>query len=184
MNPLKPILLSAVLGLTACGAERAGEEEVVAPEAMSPSIVGDAYSPVQTSPRFGPEGADPDYDADEYAFGVATEGAPGSYLVDSEGHPLYLLEGDIDGSKCVGACLDAWPPVLRLSLPNAERGVDAAMIGTITREDNSLQVAYGGKPLYYYAQDPDGGPPKGHDVDDQWGAWSLVSPEGEPLGEG
>lgn len=182
MKPIAPLVFSIALScLAACGADRPGDEEAVPPEAMSPSIDGDAIPPVQTSPRFGPEGADPDMDADEYSLSVATQGSAGPYLVDSRGHPVYVLEGKTDGSACTGACLDAWPPLLRTSLPEAGEGIDAAMVGTMRRDDNTMQLTYSGMPLHYYAKDTDAGPPTGHDVHDQWGGWYLLNPQGERL---
>lgn len=183
---MRPILLLALATalplLTACGGDRA-EEPAVSAEAMSPSIEGDEIPPPQTAPQVEAEAAAAraGVGADESALEISTQGGPGPYLVDSRGHALYALEGDTDGSACTGECLEAWPPLLRTELPEAGQGLDAGMIGTMTRADNTLQVTYGGMPLYYYAQDADAGPPTGHDVHDQWGGWYLVGPDGKRL---
>jgi len=113
---------------------------------------------------------------------VASSGSLGPYLADSEGHPVYFLEGDSDGSACTAECLEAWPPVLSgAAVPESGGQVQADLIGTIERADDSIQVTYNGHPLYYYAEDATATVPTGHDVDDQWGEWYLLTPDGEEL---
>lgn len=113
-------------------------------------------------------------------------GASGSYLADNTHRTLYLLEGDTDGRKCSDACLAAWPPLLAMqgapmtTAPNLQ----ADLLGTVQRADGTRQVTYNGHPLYHYAQDSGPGTTAGHDVDDQWGEWYLVTPTGDALGEG
>ena len=113
---------------------------------------------------------------------VATEGGPAPYLANSAGSALYMLQGDTDGSKCDEECTHVWPPMTVVeSLPSNTPGVDAAMIGTVRRADGSMQVTYGGHPLYNSAADGGAGRTAGHGVGDKWGQWSLVSPLGTPL---
>ena len=88
---------------------------------------------------------------------VATAGGPGPYLTNSAGSAVYFMEGDTDGSGCVDACTEAWPPVL----------VD--------------QVTYNQHPLYRYAADVGAGRTAGHGVEDQWGHWHLIDPAGDAL---
>jgi predicted lipoprotein with Yx(FWY)xxD motif len=116
---------------------------------------------------------------------VATsEGIEGSFLADSAGTSLYFLEGDTDGSKCVDACTSTWPPFLvEGAMPNQSPGLDAALVGVVTRPDGSTQVSYGGHPLYRYSGDSGIGSTAGHGVEDQWGHWYLVTPAGGELGE-
>ena len=47
-------------------------------------------------------------------------------------------------------------------------------LGTITRDDGSLQVTYNGMPLYYYAKDMARGDTTGEGVGDEW---YTVAPE-------
>ena len=116
---------------------------------------------------------------------VASSGSLGPYLADSEGHPVYFLEGDSDGSACTAECLEAWPPVLSGAVvPESGGQVQADLIGTIERADDSIQVSYNGHPLYYYAEDATAEVPTGHDVHDQWGEWYLLTPAGEELQAG
>lgn len=116
---------------------------------------------------------------------VSTEGQPGAYLTDSAGSSLYTLEDDSDGSGCVDACLDAWPPLLVGDVaPSGSERMQAGMVGTIERADGSSQVTYNGHPLYRYAADTGTGRTAGHGVEDQWGHWYLVTPEGERMEAG
>lgn len=114
--------------------------------------------------------------------GVATEGAPGPYLVNAAGSALYHVEGDTDGSKCTGECTGAWPPFIVDDIaPTAGDGLKAGLLGSIERPEGTTQVTYDGKPLYRYAADSGVGTTAGNGVTDQWGQWRLVGPDGEPV---
>lgn len=113
---------------------------------------------------------------------LSTQGSHGPHLADSTGNALYQLQGDRDGSKCTGACVTAWPPVLvGATQPNGATGLQGAMIASIARPDGSRQVTYNGQPLYRYAQDAGAGSAKGHGLKDAYGTWHLVSPQGTPV---
>ena len=60
----------------------------------------------------------------------------------------------------------------------AGEGVDATLLGTITRDDGSTQVTYNGWPLYYFHEDAAAGDTNGQGLG---GVWFLVSPEGEAI---
>ena len=60
----------------------------------------------------------------------------------------------------------------------AGEGVDATLLGTITRDDGSTQVTYNGWPLYYFQDDAAPGDTNGQGLG---GVWFLVSPEGEAI---
>lgn len=108
--------------------------------------------------------------------------APGPYLADDAGSALYALEGDRAGSGCVGACLEAWPPVLAGdSQPGVGAGLQANMASSIRRPDGTHQVTFNNHPLYRYSGDQGAGRTAGHGVEDQWGKWHLLSPQGEPI---
>ena len=67
----------------------------------------------------------------------------GRFLVDDQGHTLYLFEKDEGGeSYCSGACAAVWPAFETDAMPHASPGVDAAALGTIKREDGETQVTY------------------------------------------
>ena len=48
------------------------------------------------------------------------------------------------------------PPVLTGTTPIAGSGLMGTLLGTTRRTDGTLQVTYGGHPLYYYSGDPPG----------------------------
>lgn len=108
-----------------------------------------------------------------------SQGSP-SYLVDGSGASMYFLEGNAEGTRCDATCELAWPPV-QAGGADAEGGVQVAMIGRLEREDGSSQLTYGRQPLYRYAGDAGAGRTSGHGVQDRWGTWQLMSPDGRAL---
>lgn len=116
---------------------------------------------------------------------VATAGASGPYLANSAGSALYFVEGDTDGSKCTGPCIEVWPPFLAGEVaPTPTAELQAEMLGTITRADGSVQVSYNHHPLYRYSADAGAGRTAGNDVEDKWGKWHLVGPDGDEVESG
>ena len=76
---------------------------------------------------------------------------------------VYVFDNDpISGgtSTCYGGCADAWPPVLVTD--ESPSGVSG--LGSITRTDNTVQVTYEGRPLYFYAGDQQPGDRIGDNV--------------------
>jgi predicted lipoprotein with Yx(FWY)xxD motif len=101
----------------------------------------------------------------------------GDILVAPDGFTLYVFMPDAQGDPtCNDTCADNWPA---LGGPvTAGEGVDAALLGTATRDDGSVQATYNGWPLYYFAGDPAVGDTNGQGVSDIW--W-VVDPAGEPI---
>jgi predicted lipoprotein with Yx(FWY)xxD motif len=110
----------------------------------------------------------------------------GPILVDGDGFSLYLFMQDTQNSGA-STCLDAdgcateWPPLVTEGEPVAGEGVDETLLGTITRDDGSLQVTYNGWPLYLFAEDTAPGDTNGQGVDEFGGLWFLVSTAGEAI---
>jgi len=100
-------------------------------------------------------------------------------LVDGSGQTLYAFARGLD---CTGACASAWPPLLAKGDVAAKdgSGVDEHKLGTAKRKDGSVQVTYGGEPLYLYADD-DPGKARGDGVHAFGGAWNVVSMSGNPF---
>ena len=76
---------------------------------------------------------------------------------------VYIFDNDpiSDGtSTCYGGCADAWPPVLVTD--ESPSGVSG--LGSITRTDDTVQVTYEGRPLYFYAGDQQPGDRSGDSV--------------------
>lgn len=110
----------------------------------------------------------------------------GPILVDAEGFSLYMFEADTQGSDasvCYEGCAEAWPPLIVEGEPSAGEGVDEAMLGTITREDGSMQVTYNGWPLYFYLGDTAAGDTAGQGINGFGGLWWLIAPSGEAITE-
>jgi predicted lipoprotein with Yx(FWY)xxD motif len=104
----------------------------------------------------------------------------GAILADEDGRALYILKNDSPGvSTCYDECAQMWPPLQTQDDPEFGAGVDAALVGTMERDDGTTQVTYNDWPLYVYAQDIAPGDVMGHQVEDDWGAWSVISPDGE-----
>ena len=111
-------------------------------------------------------------------IGTASVSA-GRYLTGASGRALYIWVADPKGrSSCAGSCAKVWPPLTASSMPKVTGGVTAADITLIPRSDGTKQVAYHGRPLYYYAGDTGAGMISGNGSK-QFGAyWWLISPAG------
>ena len=110
----------------------------------------------------------------------------GPILVDGNGFSLYLFMADTQNSATStcgddDGCATDWPPFLSEGSPVAGEGVDSALLGTITRDDGSMQVTYNGWPLYLYHEDAAAGDTNGQALDEFGGLWYLVSPDGEAV---
>ena len=110
----------------------------------------------------------------------------GPILVSGEGMSLYLFMADTQnsGTSTCGdddGCATEWPPLLTVGDPVAGDGVDSTLLGTITREDGSVQVTYNGWPLYFFAADTVAGDTNGQGIDEFGGLWYLVNPAGEAI---
>jgi predicted lipoprotein with Yx(FWY)xxD motif len=111
---------------------------------------------------------------------VNREGA-GSFLSDKQGRSLYVYMNDSqngNASACVDDCAVDWPPLVVSTTPEAGAGVKVSLLGTILRDDGSLQATYNGWPLYYYNMDTIPGTTNGPSVS---GLWHLISPSGKPV---
>jgi predicted lipoprotein with Yx(FWY)xxD motif len=103
----------------------------------------------------------------------------GEVLVDGDGMTLYMFDNDTDGvSACYDDCATAWPPLLTEGDPVVGEGLDESMIGTVERDDGTMQVKYGDWPLYYWQNDAAAGDVTGQAVGDVW--W-VVGADGEPI---
>lgn len=100
---------------------------------------------------------------------VAT-GPAGTYLTGSNGLTLYTFKPDsANTSTCDGGCAEAWPPFTVESDASLEAGagIDGELT-TFARADGTLQVAYDGAPLYYFANDTSPGDTNGEGLGDNW----------------
>lgn len=180
---LGAMLLLALL-LTACGSATTAspttaptlvmtEPPMTEPPMTEPPMT---ESPVATEP--GVTGVPV---TGEAAVNVTTVGTFGQALVDDQGNALYLFTDDTQNSTtsaCTADCAAAWPPLASQGSPQAGAGVDATKLGTITRDDGTLQVTYNGWPLYAYSGDAGPGASTGQGMNSKW---YLVSPTGDAI---
>lgn len=90
----------------------------------------------------------------------------GGTLVAANGMTLYTFDNDKAGSGksvCNGSCAGLWPPLLATAgdQPKGDYGV-------VTRDDGATQLAYKGKPLYFYKADQKAGDRTGDNFKDVW----------------
>ena len=103
-------------------------------------------------------------------------GAAGTVLVDGKsGMTVYSFTKDVKDSgksACTVGCIDTWPPltVAAGATPTGGTGV-TGKLGTITRDDGTLQVTYNGLPLYYFKNDKAPG-----DANGIYTGWEAVKP--------
>ena len=71
------------------------------------------------------------------------------------------------------------PPFYAKRRPRAGRGVDAGLLGTLTRRDGRRQVTYRGHALYFYVHDPRG-EVLCNDVFEFGGTWFALDARGKP----
>lgn len=103
----------------------------------------------------------------------------GNVLYDTDHFVLYTFSADHGStSTCYGACEKAWPPMLTKGAPHVA-GLNARLLGTTKRRDGTLQVTYGGHPLYYWSGDKTGTIMCQH-VNLHGGFWYVVNPNGTP----
>ena len=70
-------------------------------------------------------------------------------LVGTSGMTLYTFDRDAAGSgksMCNGPCATNWPPLMASKAPGGDYSI-------VTRDDGKTQLAYKGKPLYFWAKD-------------------------------
>jgi predicted lipoprotein with Yx(FWY)xxD motif len=101
----------------------------------------------------------------------------GKVLYDEHHLVLYVFSADHrSASTCYRACASAWPPMLTKGTPRVT-GLNAGLLGTTKRKNGSLQVTYGGHPLYYWSGDKAGTIMCQH-VQLHGGDWYVVNANG------
>ena len=103
------------------------------------------------------------------------------FLIDQQGRSLYLFTTDTQNggtSTCTADCLTQWQPVSVTGIPQAGQGLNASLLGTISRDDGTMQATYNGWPLYTYVGDTGPGMTTGQGVGS---VWFLVSGTGNAI---
>ncbi len=110
---------------------------------------------------------------------TADVGGLGKVVVDGNGRTVYVFDKDTSGkSNCEGDCLAKWPVVPAGEGTPQLDGIDASLVGTVTRSDGSKQLSIAGLPVYLYAQDSKAGEAKGQAVG---GVWWVVGADGKKI---
>ena len=84
----------------------------------------------------------------------ATELSVGT-VVTVDGATLYRFDKDIprpSRSTCNGPCAQTWPPLLSTGGTPTVTGIDAGLLGAVTRDDGAQQMTLNGWPLYRFAK--------------------------------
>ncbi|AZK96941.1 MULTISPECIES: SCO0930 family lipoprotein [Streptomyces] len=108
---------------------------------------------------------------------IWTSGPLGPVVTDSAGFTLYRFDSDTASppkSVCEGDCAKAWPPVLAADARAAD-GMNAALLGKVTRADGTQQLTLKGWPLYRFAKDTAPRQTNGQGVG---GTWFAAAPDG------
>ena len=153
-------------------------------------------SPTATEPPAAPEGtggdgSDDDGRDDDWNDGSDELGLRRTDLetviVDDDDRTLYLFTEDSEGAPtCYDECASDWPPLLAEDDDDdddrheidVDDGLDAALVGTVERENGATQVTYNGHPLYYWTGDTAPGDTEGQGRDD---AWYVLDAQGEAV---
>ena len=109
----------------------------------------------------------------------ATTVDAGTILTTASGNAIYQFAKDEKGagkSACEGDCIAMWPAVGEIS--SMGDGIDADLVGTLTRPDGMIQATYNGWPLYTFVKDAVAGDTNGQGMKDIW--W-LLDAGGNPV---
>jgi predicted lipoprotein with Yx(FWY)xxD motif len=99
-----------------------------------------------------------------------------SVLANAKGFTLYWFAPDTSAkSNCNGSCAVYWPPVK--GPVTAGPGIPGKL-GTIKRDDGSIQATYNGHPLYTYVGDSAPGQARGNNLNLNGGLWHEVTTSG------
>jgi predicted lipoprotein with Yx(FWY)xxD motif len=165
------LLAAAVAACSSSGASTAPSSQ--APATQAPA----SQAPASAAPASqAPASAAASAPASGSTIDAKPVGSIGTVLVaGSSGLTVYNFTQDVKDngkSACSGACLATWPAltVPAGSAPVAGTGV-TGKLGTITRDDGTLQVTYNGLPLYFFSGDKAPG-----DSNGVYSGWVSVKP--------
>src|SRR3954468_4130377 len=106
----------------------------------------------------------------------------GTVLVGPNSHTVYLfLKDKGTTSQCNGKCAVAWAPLTTSGQPQVGPGLKASLLGTSNRSDGTMQVTYGGHPIYYYDDDKKPGMTEGEGKKEFGAEWYAVGADGKKV---
>ncbi len=162
--------MAIALLAAACG----GASQYVASSGSSASSPSTSASPIPSASPIAKTGI---------TLTVANTPKLGRILVDGSGRTVYLFLADKgQTSACYTQCAVYWPPVITHGAVDAGPGVNPSLLGTTTRTDGTMEVTYGGHPLYYFISDKKPGDVTGQGVNGFGAPWYVVAPSGMQVG--
>ncbi|WP_448555336.1 fasciclin domain-containing protein [Thalassotalea montiporae] len=107
-----------------------------------------------------------DGESEEVAYDSANQRLVGGMGSSMAGMSLYVFNNDLGsaGSNCNGDCATNWPPLLVTDGSVS----DIPGVGTIMRNDGSMQASFLGRPLYFYSGDSAPGDTTGQGLGGVW----------------
>jgi predicted lipoprotein with Yx(FWY)xxD motif len=152
-----------LLGLAAaCGRKSANYRDTTAAGSIAPDTNMPAAAPMAALPP-------------GVILTVASKAGTGLFLADGSGRALYVLDATPKDTS-------EWKPVSGATAPTStDTSIKAGMIGTTTGP-SGMQATYGGKPLYYYADDKAAGDVKGENKKESGATGHLLHPDGTMVG--
>jgi predicted lipoprotein with Yx(FWY)xxD motif len=148
--------LVAALGIVACGGGG-----YTAPAAMTPTATP------TTTPTTAPAGA-------TTLSTASLLGSPG-FVAPTSNFTVYQLAGDSTTSllcTVASGCTQAWPPVA----PPAGVALSTGFTAFVRSDNNAMQLAFNGHPLYTFAGDSAAGQTNGNNVTAFGGLWTVERP--------
>ena len=138
-------------------------------EASASSGGGGGYSRGDYGSEASASAKAPSGGAESYVVNAAS-GSVGAYLTGKDGRTLYTFKPDSSNtSTCTGGCAGSWPPFVVDDGDTLTAGAGVSgKLTTFARPDGSMQVAYNGAPLYYFASDAKAGDTNGQGAGGKW----------------
>jgi predicted lipoprotein with Yx(FWY)xxD motif len=133
-----------------------------------------------------PAGGSPTPRSTSMTVSTSSVSGLGTVLTAPDGHTLYLLTADKNGTPtCTSSpCTGIWQPLLVSGggSPTAGSGVKAGLLGTVGAMSGSEQVTYDNWPVYLYSGDSAAGQANGEKIKSFGGTWFAVGASGKPAG--
>ncbi|GAB3722066.1 hypothetical protein GCM10027598_36450 [Amycolatopsis oliviviridis] len=186
------LVTAGALSLAACGTQEAAPRPESAPveqAATELSFLTGTAKANNAQPKTGdwatgsdgtPNTADQNVARKWVQLKASKAGNLDPVVVNGAGLTLYRFDKDTakpSKSTCNGDCAKTWPPVL--ITPGSKvflAGIKKSAVGTVKRDDGTLQLTVGGWPAYRFAKDTRPGDTFGQGVG---GTWFGLAPNGQ-----
>ncbi len=195
--PIAVLVTAGALSLAACGTQNTAlptEQAPVEQVSGELSFLAGTAKANNAQPKTGDWATGSDGTANTADQNVARKwvqlkaakaGALDPVVVNGAGLTLYRFDKDTakpSKSTCNGECAKTWPPVL--VTPSSKvflAGIRKSAVGTVKRDDGTLQLTVGGWPAYRFVKDIKPGDTLGQGVG---GTWFGLAPNGQKAQSG